>query len=204
MNIFLTVSGLKCLTLRPSIDPLRLPRNCLADRFKFVAVSLTYTILKLSESQPLGAVVSAPFWMPCGLGSDPTTAESHELATHGKRAEVGMNETVDWSPIEPRTWHLKKTISHENDDSEKKTFGSRFRRPVISLSHLRAFCLFLAFYCGRKYAVILWCSITCRSTTLNDVRLFYAFSLELLLVLVLLSCYFNYILHCGFFSVIWY
>ena len=86
----------------------------------------------------------------------------------------------------------------------KKNFWYRFRRPVISLSHLRAFCLFLPFYCGRKYAVILRCSITCRSTALNDVRLINAFSLELLLVLVLLSCYFNNILHCGFFSVMWY
>lgn len=107
--------------------------------------------LELSESQPLGAVVSAPFWMPCGLGSDPTTAESHELATHGKRAEVGMNETVDWSPIEPQTWHAqrkkKKKFSHENDDSEKKNyFGFRFTGPHLSHCGLFAGFKFTSFY----------------------------------------------------------
>ena len=115
MNLFLTVSDLKCLTSitapghnrpAPSISQLLDgPVQVCCSQSVPVRLEPTWNWLNLNHC---GLVVSASFCMPCGLSSNPTTAESHELATHGRRAEVDMNETVDWSPIEPQTWHSQE------------------------------------------------------------------------------------------------
>ena len=163
MNLFLTVSDLKCLTsiTAPGHNrPAPATSHRLAGPVQVCCSSeclWELNQLKLNETHNhFGAVVSALTWHLAVSSSNPTTAESCAWPPQEEgwsRHERNSSLITCWTPDMA---FKKKTISHENDDSEKKIFWLPVHGPALSES-LRAFSSFL-FSC--KYSIIVLCSVS--------------------------------------------